>query len=87
MVLEITRDTAEAMIEDHDVLKSYKTLDKCIIIISFNLSNEQTLIVKYNMQKKHKAYFLEEHILSNSRNWHLRLAKILSRKGLLTKIL
>jgi hypothetical protein len=65
---EITRDRAETMIKNHDVLNSRKILDKCIIIISFCLSNEQTLIVQYNMRKQHKAYFLEENMLSSSHN-------------------
>ena len=65
---QISREDAEEMIANFDVMETCKSLDNCIIIISLNLSNEQTLIVHYNMRKQHKAYFLKESIISGTHN-------------------
>ncbi len=66
MAHEITREVAEKMIDNHNVLNSNKSFENCIIIVSFNLSNRQTLIVQYNMREQHKTYFLDEPVLNNA---------------------
>jgi hypothetical protein len=55
---EITREQAESLINDSEVVKSTVDHEQDDLIVNFKLSDQRSLYVHYNMNDSLKTYFI-----------------------------